>query len=401
MFSVSWNKTRNRLKSNVTNSPAHSTVGGRGEQRDTIASTLLGECLCALSIPETSELERSTEHFTTVRSSPSRSFQFIDLHGVECISLGSITSELTPMKRVTESIRRLIASNEAPVSIGYISGSTAIHSKNAIDAISVKWDTSIPLDIYSQNNGVDLSQSLPADYICIIDSLKNKQFDVALQKLQVILLRQSSKGHDYYYDDSDSDDSIFLCGITFHNIAVVSMLVGRYQESIELFQSAVKAKKNSFGDDHHLVAESLNELGILYFAQERFNEAIAVFRETKEIRMKQLGPDHPKVAMAMNNIACITFLLGQPDSALPIFKEGKDILRRAMGSSTKLIKLDLLRAATVSCNVGYIESRLKNYDEARDIFEEALLVQQSVLDDSYETLEDTLSNINFTNAFHS
>lgn len=112
-----------------------------------------------------------------------------------------------------------------------------------------------------------------------------------------------------------------------------------------------------------LYQDSLNELGILYFAQERFNEALSTLKDAKAIRIRIFGPDHAKVAMTTNNIACIEFLLDQPDSALAMFKEGKHTLRRAMGSSMKMVKLDLLHLATVSCNLGYMESRLKNYDE--------------------------------------
>ena len=177
-------------ESNASNSHAPDAVGGGEEQRETIVSMLLGECLCATSFQETSELDRSTEHFTAFCSSSTRSSLFIDLHGVECISLGSITSELTPMKRVTETVRRLITNNEAPVSIGYISGvgdrddedddddddqekgSTTLNTYDAIDGIFVKDTVSIPLDIYSQTIGVDLSQSLSPDLVCVIDSLK-------------------------------------------------------------------------------------------------------------------------------------------------------------------------------------------------------------------------------------
>jgi len=254
-------------ESGASDSSAPAAIGGGEEQRETIISMLLGECLCTTSFQGTSELNRSTENFTTFCSSTTRSFQFIDLHGVEGISLGSITSELTPMKRVTETVRRLIANNEVPVSIGYISvvgGDDDVDNDDQenssttddIDGIFVQKDTvSIPLDIYSQNIGVDLSQSLSPDLVCVIDSLKSKRFDMALQKLQEILMRQQG-GEDHDDDDNYGDDAAFLFGITLHNIAVVAMLAGRYQESIELFQSAVDAKKTSFGNDHRLVAVS-------------------------------------------------------------------------------------------------------------------------------------------------
>jgi hypothetical protein len=44
---------------------------------------------------------------------------------------------------------------------------------------------------------------------------------------------------------------------------------------------------------------------------------------------------------------------------------------------------------------------LKQYEEARSILEEALLIQESVLEDGHRAIRDTRSNLEFTNAFHS
>jgi len=323
---------------------------------------------------------------------------------------------------LTESVRLLLSNSELPISIGYISdvgcdcgdsgadgdddsnqdfGLVNFKANDDIDSTIVKKViVSIPLDIYTYNVGFDLSAYQSTDLASVIDNLKNKKFNLVLKKLLEILQRQSGEGNDED-DDDFVEDAALLFGITLHNIAVVNMFAGQYQESTYYFKMAVDAKKISFGDDHRLVADSLNELGILYFAQGRFNEALSTLKEAKAIRIKKFGPNHPKVALTTNNIACIEFLLDQTYSALAMFKEGKDSLRRAIGSSMTMVKLDLLHVATVTCNLGYMEARLKNYDEARAIFEEVLIVQQSVLGDNHETVIDTQSNIDFTNAFHS
>lgn len=393
--------------------PASTTVIGKEDGKNLI-SLLFTECLCAPSFDESLDFDGTNDLFTSFCSSTTRSFQFIELGGIEYISLGSITSELTPMERVIETIRKLISNNEALVLMGYVSVfdsvanydddqeevSTIIHLDDDID-VPVKRDTvSIPLDIYSHNNGVDLNQSLSADLVFIIDNLKSKRFDITRQKLQEILQRQRLVLKSGEVDD-EADDAACLLGITLHNIAVVTAFAGQYKESIELFRDAVEAKKTYFGDTHHLVADSLNELGILYFAHGRFDEALVVLQDAKDLRTEKFGSDHPKVAMVVNNIACIEFLSNDQGSALAMFREGKHILRCAMGQSKTMVRLDLLHMAIVYCNLGYVESRLKNYDEAQSLFEEALMVQQSVLDGTHETIMDTLANIEFTNAFHS
>ena len=262
---------------------------------------------------------------------------------------------------------------------------------------------------------------LSSCYFILLVLTHSKRFETAVQKLQETLQRQrsvreSGEGH--------GDDDAHLFGITLHNIAVVTTLKGRYQELIDFFQNAVDANKTSFGNDHRLVAvsrlfydflrvksplcfdplctgcvlvvtlmhicdrchryafmnqESLNELGLLCFAQGHFNKALAAFEDARNLRIGIFGPDHPKVAMTINNIACIYFLTDQPELALAMFKRGKDILRRAMGLSMAMVKLDLLHVAMVSCNLGYMESRLKNYDEVSQVTHVNMLMLMNIL----------------------
>lgn len=145
---------------------------------------------------------------------------------------------------------------------------------------------------------------------------------------------------------------------------------------------------------------SLDELGTQYFAQENFHEALKCFGEAKKIRVNSLGVCHPDVAKVLNNIACCNFLVGNYVAAVVTLKEARDIQKSFVGSPAKA-DLDLLHVATTLCNIGYMQIRLKQYDNARCIFEEALLIQQSVYgDDNNKAIKDTLSNMEFTNAFH-
>jgi tetratricopeptide (TPR) repeat protein len=145
----------------------------------------------------------------------------------------------------------------------------------------------------------------------------------------------------------------------------------------------------------------LDELGIQFFAQERFHEAMHIFSESKKIRLLELGGAHPKVAMVLNNVACCHFQLGNHLSALVTLKEARGIQKNAVGPSARG-DLDLLHVAITLCNIGYMQIRLKHYEHARSSFDEALMIQQSVYeDDNNKAIRDTLSNMEFTNAFHS
>lgn len=132
-----------------------------------------------------------------------------------------------------------------------------------------------------------------------------------------------------------------------------------------------------------------------------FSKAKDCFEEARCIRTKEVGNIyHPKMAMVLNNIACCDFQMGNHEEALSTLEKARGILSHAVGSQAKA-DLDLLHVAITHCNYGYLLLRKKEYDEARSIFEETLLIQQSVLGDNHRAIRDTLSNIEFTNAFHS
>lgn len=163
-----------------------STIGRQERQEGVgVVSMLLGECLCTTNFDECLDYDLTSK------------FQFLEIHGIECISLGSITSELTPLERVTETIARLFTNSETPLSIGYISdfgfdggdsgdvddekvkdfgsdfGMVNVNANDDIEKTFVRKDAvSNPVDTYTQNVGIDLSTHLSPDLTCIIDNLK-------------------------------------------------------------------------------------------------------------------------------------------------------------------------------------------------------------------------------------
>jgi len=203
--------------------------------------------------------------------------------------------------------------------------------------------------------------------------------------------------------------NFYVSGITAHNLGVAKVLAGDDSAAEPLFREAIALKETAFGRDHEEVALSWDELGIQLFAHGEFDEASAAFREAHRLRenlssngilvAEQTIPN-PILAMTLNNIACCDFQKGNHETALRSLEEARSIQHRAVGSPVQ-DDLELLHVAIVYCNCGYLKLAMKQYEEARSILEEGLLIQQSVLDDNHRAVRDTLSNIEFTNAFHS
>jgi tetratricopeptide (TPR) repeat protein len=196
----------------------------------------------------------------------------------------------------------------------------------------------------------------------------------------------------------------YLAGITAHNLGVLAVLTGKPDDAVSYFREAICLKEGAFGRSDPEVALSWDELGIQFFARGDFDGALTSFREAHAVRNeqnKQGGtPDHPNVAMVLNNMACCYFQMGNPREALLTLEQAEEIQQKAVGSSAQA-ELDLLHVAIVICNCGYLKLALKQYEQARSLLEEALLIQQSVLDDNHRAVRDTMSNLEFANAFHS
>lgn len=345
---------------------------------------------------------------------------YTELDGVECINLGSVEAEQTPAHRVRETINQLSTSDATRlISIGHLEEGTydgheddrlrtnhphtqkvgfanasaeeaAAHLSQTTIRVKTKM---VPLELYESSYPGDLESSLNRRERAALRHIRAGEYGKAIGQLEEVVKdqkRHMAKG-----------DNKYLLGITLHNLGVVRLLEGGNDPmAIELFGEAADAKKEAFGPEHPAVAESLDEIGIQYFAQNKAEDALAIFEEAKRIRVQALGPDHPKVALVDNNIGCVYFQMKKQEEALASFQTAKDILEDCMGSESTRSNLDLLHVAATLCNLGYMKFRLKHYEEATAVFEDALLVQQSVLGDNHQAIKDTLSNIALANAFH-
>lgn len=375
---------RSTLLSMAAELPTAAKPSPRGKPMSFMRA-ILGECMCE-PFPFT-----DTKGF-------GQSSQFVELHGVECISLGAVVDELSPDQRIRETLEQLTAEPKRMISIGYL-----VDNEEAQKTIgNNKITETIDLDVWRKNYPDDKVMSKPvaqiikhievtiymytSDYVALflliifvshivicftlLFQQQARQFGAALASFEQDLERQ--KAHPNRHNNA------YLAGITAHNMAVVYLFAGQSEKALVLFEEAVELKRASFGSMHPHVANSLVEIGIQLFAQEKFMEAMSAFQESKQIRLKAMSPQHPLIAMVLNNIACCDFLLKNNLESLAAFQEASNIQHDALGSTARA-DLDLLHAAITLCNFGYMKLRIKQYEEAQAVFEQALLVSRRAM----------------------
>jgi tetratricopeptide (TPR) repeat protein len=83
-----------------------------------------------------------------------------------------------------------------------------------------------------------------------------------------------------------------------------------YSDAIPIAQKVLDINEKVLGPDHPSVAQSLNNLALLYYSLGDYAKAEPLNKRSLAIREKVLGPDHPDVAQSLNNLAGLYSNLG-------------------------------------------------------------------------------------------
>jgi tetratricopeptide (TPR) repeat protein len=79
----------------------------------------------------------------------------------------------------------------------------------------------------------------------------------------------------------------------------------QYTQAEPLHKRALTIRKKVLGLEHRDVAESLNNLALLYNNQGKLLEAEPLYKQALEILEKVLGSDNPYVLLTLNNLASL------------------------------------------------------------------------------------------------
>ncbi len=107
----------------------------------------------------------------------------------------------------------------------------------------------------------------------------------------------------------------------------------RFVEAEELCKQSLEIREKTLGQDHLDVADSLNNLGVLYHDQGKYDEAEQLHKRALEIRKKVLKPDHPDVANNLNNLALLYHKQGKYIKAKPFYIQAIKITEKSLGQN--------------------------------------------------------------------
>ncbi|GAB4199083.1 MAG: hypothetical protein Tsb002_34380 [Wenzhouxiangellaceae bacterium] len=140
-------------------------------------------------------------------------------------------------------------------------------------------------------------------------------------------------------------------------IGVAERLRGDYAAAEQRFRSNLERRRQWYGDNHPVVARSLNNLALTLSFTQQYQAALPLYQEALEIRRRHYGAQHTLSIESMNNLAYLFYDQGQYQEAERYFRLALEAAPAAWGSAHANV-------AIFETNLAAVLLRLQRTDEA-------------------------------------
>lgn len=159
----------------------------------------------------------------------------------------------------------------------------------------------------------------------------------------------------------------------------------RHIEVLEYFEKALAIRKKTLGEEHTDVAESHNNLGVVYSHLAEYNKAEEHYEKALFIWKKIYGEEHAHVASSYNNLGTVFSHRGKYSKAKELYEKAQFILKKIYYVGHKLV-------ATIYHNLGIVCSQLGEYFKAKNYFKKARVIMKKSSDEVHSA--EATSSIN-------
>jgi len=177
-----------------------------------------------------------------------------------------------------------------------------------------------------------------------------------------------------------------LVAASLNNLAELYRKQGKYEQAEPFYQRSLAIWERAFGQNHPNVATSLNNLSLLYEVQGKYKESESLKKRSLATREKALGQDHPDVAASLNNLAELYRKQGKYEQAEPFYKRSLTIWENTLGP-------DHPNVATSLNNLAVLYDAQSKYTEAEPLFIKSISIWEKISDEDHPNLADSLNNL--------
>ena len=161
---------------------------------------------------------------------------------------------------------------------------------------------------------------------------------------------------------------------------------GRYREAILMWEQTLAMRQKLLGNEHLDVAQSLNNLAVLYDNQGRYEEAEPLYKQALQMRQKLLGNEHLDVATSLNNLAVLCENQGRYQEAEPLYKQALMMYQNLLGNEHLDVAISLN-------NLALLYKKQSRYEEAEPLYKQALAMIQKLLSNEHLDVAISLNNL--------
>lgn len=165
---------------------------------------------------------------------------------------------------------------------------------------------------------------------------------------------------------------VFSVGGSYNKAADDASAEGLYREAESLYARARVIRAEVLGEEHPDVADSLNNLAVLYAVQGLYGKAEPLYERALEIWQKAFGESHIRVAYALDNLASLYLDQGLYGKAEPLYERALVIRKQVLGEGHPDVA-DSLR------NLGRLRLGQRRLTDAVPLFTQALVISEGRL----------------------
>jgi tetratricopeptide (TPR) repeat protein len=180
----------------------------------------------------------------------------------------------------------------------------------------------------------------------------------------------------------------FLIGSTHHNMGIVYMWDGQFENALKSFTEAVEARKRYLPPNHPDTVVSLVRKGMACFALSMFDAAL----EALEATMPMIPSDSLIRSKVLNSRGVVYYKKGDFSAALRDLTSSLEIQRQWLDSPVRRESIVYDAAITLS-NMGKLYLERSDHDLAYYVFEEALLLQTTLFRKDKDIVLESMSNL--------
>ncbi len=112
----------------------------------------------------------------------------------------------------------------------------------------------------------------------------------------------------------------------FERVAFWQLITPMYEEILRILEAELEP-------EHPDVAQTLNNLALLYYQIGDYDKALPFYQRSLDIREKVLGPEHPDVATTLNDLAGFYKNIGEYEKAFPLYQRAMEIAEKNLGQN--------------------------------------------------------------------